>query len=290
MKARSLKLIANQTLRGLLRNFALMALVIVAACMFVLGSTFAVALNVTNVGIQLQKQVEIKAFLKEGAKDYAAIGANIKAIPGVKSATYVSKDEALKRMAEEYPDYREVIATLPSNPLPASFDVEISDPKSIREIAGAVSGISGVESVNYGQSYVEGLSSMLQVLWSFTALILVAMAFGSAIIVNNTIGITVTARRNEIDIMRLVGASDGFIRAPFVLEGMIIGLAGGLIAGLGIFFGYEGAVRWVHGMAPFVPLVTAPWARLGLLALVVLLGAALGAGAGNNATNKYLKD
>ncbi|MBP7111304.1 MAG: permease-like cell division protein FtsX, partial [Firmicutes bacterium] len=124
MKARSLKLIANQTLRGLLRNFALMALVIVAACMFVLGSTFAVALNVTNVGIQLQKQVEIKAFLKEGAKDYAAIGANIKAIPGVKSATYVSKDEALKRMAEEYPDYREVIATLPSNPLPASFDVE----------------------------------------------------------------------------------------------------------------------------------------------------------------------
>lgn len=290
MKARSFKLIANQTLRGLLRNFAFMALVIVAACMFVMGSTFAVALNVTNIGIQLQKQVEIKAFLKEGVKDYASIATNIKAIPGVKAAAYVSKDEALKRMAEEYPDYREMISTLPANPLPASFDVEISDPKSIKQIAGAIGGLNGIESVNYGQSYVEGLSSMLQVLWSFTALILVAMAFGSAIIVNNTIGITVTARRNEIDIMRLVGASDWFVRAPFVLEGMVIGITGGLIAGFGIFFGYTQAVKWVNGMAPFIPLVTAAWARYGLLALVVVLGATLGAGAGTNATNKYLRD
>ncbi|HNZ08953.1 MAG TPA: permease-like cell division protein FtsX [Bacillota bacterium] len=290
MKARSVKLIAGQTARGLFRNFALMALVVVAACMFVLGSTLAVALNVTNIGLQLQRQVEIKAFLMDGLKDYAAVGSRIKAVPGVADAIYISKEEALKRMAEDYPDYREVIKTLPDNPLPASFDVKLSDPKSVKEIAGAVGGIEGVEGVNYGQSYVEGLSSVLQVLWSFTALVLVAMVFGSSIIVNNTIGITVTARRNEIEIMKLVGASDGFIRAPFVLEGMIIGFVGSLLAGIGIIAGYEYAARWVKDMAPFVPLVDAAWAKAGLLAVVLALGAVLGAGAGRNATNRYLKD
>lgn len=290
MRVRSIKLIAQQTARGLFRNFAVMALVIVAACMFVLGSTFAVALNVTNIGLQLQKQVEIKAFLIGGLKDVDALGAKIKSVPGVKSASYVSKDEALKRMAEDYPDYREVIKTLPENPLPASFDVKLSDPESIKEIAATIGSLPGIESVNYGQSYVEGLSSMLKVLWSFTALILVAMAFGCAIIVHNTIGITVTARRGEIDIMKLVGASDGFIRAPFVLEGMVIGALGSLLAGSGLYIGYDKAAEWVHGMAPFVPIVTAPWARWGLLGMVVALGATLGAGAGRNATNKYLRD
>lgn len=290
MKARSIRLIAGQTARGLLRNFAFMALVIVAACMFVLGSTFAVALNVTNIGIQMQRQIEIKAFLAEGFKGTEALADKIKAISGVRDAIYISSDQALKDMSEDYPDYREVIKALPENPLPASFDVKLSDPKSVRQIAAAVESLDGVESVNYGQSYVEGLSRMLQVLWSFTALILVAMAFGSAIIVNNTIGITVTARKSEIEIMKLVGASDSFVRAPFVLEGMIIGTIGSALAGIGIFAGYSYALNWVHGIAPFIPLVTASWARWGLLALVLGLGAILGAGAGRNATNKYLRD
>lgn len=290
MKARSIRLIASQTARGLLRNFAFMALIIVAACMFVLGSTFAVALNVTNIGIQMQRQIEIKAFLVDGFKGTDALAAKIKEISGVRDAIYISSDQALKDMSEDYPDYREVIKSLPENPLPASFDVKLSDPKSVRQIAAAVESLDGVESVNYGQSYVEGLSRMLQVLWSFTALILVAMAFGSAIIVNNTIGITVTARKSEIEIMKLVGASDGFVRAPFVLEGMIIGVIGSALAGAGIFAGYGYAMNWVHGIAPFIPLVTAAWARWGLLALVLSLGAVLGAGAGRNATNKYLRD
>ncbi len=290
MKARSIRLIASQTARGLLRNFAFMALIIVAACMFVLGSTFAVALNVTNIGIQMQRQIEIKAFLVDGFKGTEALAGKIKAISGVRDAIYISSDQALKDMSEDYPDYREVIKSLPENPLPASFDVKLSDPKSVRQIAAAVESLDGVESVNYGQSYVEGLSRMLQVLWSFTALILVAMAFGSAIIVNNTIGITVTARKSEIEIMKLVGASDGFVRAPFVLEGMLIGVIGSGLAGIGIFAGYSYALNWVHGIAPFIPLVTAGWARWGLLAIVVALGAILGAGAGRNATNKYLRD
>jgi len=290
LKARSIRLIASQTARGLLRNFAFMALIIVAACMFVLGSTFAVALNVTNIGIQMQSQIEIKAFLVDGFKGTEALAGKIKAISGVRDAIYISSDQALKDMSEDYPDYREVIKSLPENPLPASFDVKLSDPKSVRQIAAAVESLDGVESVNYGQSYVEGLSRMLQVLWSFTALILVAMAFGSAIIVNNTIGITVTARKSEIEIMKLVGASDGFVRAPFVLEGMLIGVIGSGLAGIGIFAGYSYALNWVHGIAPFIPLVTAGWARWGLLAIVLALGAILGAGAGRNATNKYLRD
>lgn len=277
-------------MRGLLRNFAFMALVIVAACMFVLGSTFAVALNVTNIGIQMQKQIEVKAYLVEGFKNTSGLAEQIKAIPGVKDAIYISSDQALKNMSEDYPDYREVIKALPDNPLPASFDVKLSDPRSVKEIAGAVEGLEGVEGVNYGQSYVEGLSRMLQVLWSFTALILVAMAFGSAIIVNNTIGITVTARKAEIEIMRLVGASDGFVRAPFVLEGMTIGIIGSALAGLGIYAGYGYATKWVQGIAPFIPLVTSPWAKRGLFLAILALGAMLGAGAGGNATNKYLKD
>jgi len=238
----------------------------------------------------MQSQIEIKAFLVDGFKGTEALAGKIKAISGVRDAIYISSDQALKDMSEDYPDYREVIKSLPENPLPASFDVKLSDPKSVRQIAAAVESLDGVESVNYGQSYVEGLSRMLQVLWSFTALILVAMAFGSAIIVNNTIGITVTARKSEIEIMKLVGASDGFVRAPFVLEGMLIGVIGSGLAGIGIFAGYSYALNWVHGIAPFIPLVTAGWARWGLLAIVLALGAILGAGAGRNATNKYLRD
>lgn len=160
-------------------------------------------------------------------------------VQGIKSVHYVSKDQALSDLKEELKDHKEVIEGIGGNPLPASFDIKLIDRYQTGEGLGVVvdrlSDFDWVEDVQFGEEWVEKFASFLAFAKLGTITIGLFLASATLFIISNTIRLTVFARRDEIEVLRLVGASDMFIKVPFFIEGVLQGLGGGVLA-LGMLF------------------------------------------------------
>ncbi|MGE5623761.1 MAG: permease-like cell division protein FtsX, partial [Methanocella sp.] len=156
---------------------------------------------------------------------------------------------------QQYPDRPELFEIVNDNPLPDSFDVEVKNPAQVSQVAAAIEKLPGVEKVNYGKSYVDRLVAFTRTIWLVTAVGAILMAAGTLFIITNAIRLTVYARRREIEIMKLVGATDWFIRLPFIFEGLLVGLGGGAIATLAVDQTYWAIYTKAAEFLPFIPLV-----------------------------------
>jgi hypothetical protein len=209
--------------------------------LFVIGS---VLLN--RLAGDVENQVTIQAFLSDGA-DKSAVNAFQQKISGwdfVDDVTYKSKEEALESYREKMSDKNanDVVAALDgTNPLPASLVITLSDPKQVENVASMIIEDSDFKSISddtenptrsvqYGRDTVKKLLSVTYVLRFGTIVLVGLLAFIAFVFINNTIRLAISARRREIAIMRLVGASNGFIRGPFLAEGMLEALLGSLLA------------------------------------------------------------
>jgi len=209
--------------------------------LFVIGS---VLLN--RLAGDVENQVTIQAFLSDGA-DKSAVDAFQQKISGwdfVDDVTYKSKEEALESYREKMSDKNanDVVAALDgTNPLPASLVITLSDPKQVENVASMIIEDSDFKSISddtenptrsvqYGRDTVKKLLSVTYVLRFGTIVLVGLLAFIAFVFINNTIRLAISARRREIAIMRLVGASNGFIRGPFLAEGMLEALLGSLLA------------------------------------------------------------
>lgn len=262
-----------------------------------LASTFTVTLMLllfsffltTDRGLQaavgvLESKVETAAFLDDNAKvsQVLALKARIEADPAVSRVEYVDKEQALKRLqdiAERRKDF--VIANVETNPLPASLEIKLSDARQAKrlgddlraEIGGGV-----ITDVIDNPQVVDQLLTITRVLSIGGVAILAMMLFVALFVIVNTIRIAVHARRDEIEIMQLVGASDAFVRWPFILEGMLVGALGAVVA-LSLVFAAAGPVT--TAMLDFLvtlPISLGPEFAFQLAASV--LGVALLVGAG----------
>jgi cell division transport system permease protein len=262
-----------------------------------LASTFTVTLMLllfaffltTDRGLQaavsvLESKVEVALFLDDSAKvsEILALKARIEADPAVARVDYITKEQALKRL-QDIADRRKdfVLATVDGNPLPASLEVKLSDARQANrfsdelraEIGGGV-----VADVIDNPQVVDQLLTITRVLSVGGVAILAMMLFVALFVIVNTIRIAVHARRDEIEIMQLVGASDAFVRWPFILEGMLVGALGAVIA-LSVVFAASGPVT--AAMLDFLvtlPISLGPEFAAQLAASV--LGVALLVGAG----------
>jgi cell division transport system permease protein len=207
-----------------------------AAVLFVAGVNLLLLSNVrAHVG-RWKSDLRVSVYLAEGAEAAAveALAVKVAAVPGVARVDRVDKDEALRRFKASFADLAEVSAELPSNPLPASLEVTLeSGPNSratAQAVGAAVSGASAVEEVRYDQALLDRIEAVLDVArWgglSVGIIVLVAVAF----VVSGVLRLTVYARRDEIDIMHLVGAPPMLVRGPFLVAGVAQGLTGGLLA------------------------------------------------------------
>jgi len=255
-------------------------------------SVFAVfAVNLTAIGRQLQSQVQIRVFIDQSVvpDGKESLGRSIRALSGVTRVSYVSKDEALGRLRLQMGESGFFLSDLERNPLPDSFDVSVARAEDARVVADGIWKLKGVSDVIYGQKWVDNLVGALRVLWGITGIVACLALVGASLIVSNTIRLSVFARRKEIEIMKLVGATDGFILFPFVIEGLIIGIAGSCAATGLVAAGYLGLVTWMESVASFIPIIRDPiHMRLAVLGTVAF-GAVTGLAGSAISVRRYLR-
>jgi len=214
----------------------------IAFALFVVGLVVLVGLNVQAALADVGERVEIVLYLRRGTPVEAATLAmeDILAFPEVEDVGYVSEEEALRRARAELEEFQDVFEDLAQNPLPASIEVrlrpEYRDAASAQRVAERLRGFRFAEDVRYGRDWIAKLDRLRSIAAAVSLLISAAFAAASIIIIGTTIRLTVMQRSQEIAIMRLVGATSGFIRLPFLLEGAFKGALGGLLA-VGLSFG-----------------------------------------------------
>jgi len=208
----------------------------VGLALFVVGIFGLVAHNLQQALTTIEERVEIVAYLRDDARalDVTLSQDQLRGRPEVAEVRLVTKDEALRRAQADLPEFRDAFSGLEENPLPASLEIrlkeEYRDEEVIEELAHEAALYPFVEDVQYGQEWVERLF-LLRRIAGFTTLFLgLAFAAVAALIIGTAIRIAIFARRDEINIMRLVGATNGFVARPFLIEGAVTGLIGGMVA------------------------------------------------------------
>jgi cell division transport system permease protein len=219
--------------QGFWRN-SLMSLAATASMVLMLSLLSVVVILLGGLDATLkyvESEVEVVAYLKDSAtaQDVTLLTSDLKAMPQVTTVTYISKDQALKNFAARQPDVAKLVDSLPSNPLPASFEISLRDPGDYIDVATYLRGQGTVESVQDIKKTVSQMTSVINVLRTGGIAVLVIVGLTVLFIIVNTIRLAVVARSAEIEIMRLVGASDAFIRWPFIFEGAFVGLLGSAI-------------------------------------------------------------
>lgn len=199
------------------------------------------AINVNKFATNVEDMIEIKAFLKDDVTtlQQQKLESDIKAIPGVVSVEYESKEKALEKFKEQLGENKDLAKGLEeSNPLPASFIIKVDKPESVESISAKITPMDGVLRVKDGKKTVQTIAKLVRVIRYSSIVIMIILGAISVFLISNTIKLTVFARKREISIMKYIGATDWFIRWPFILEGLILGLIGGVLAAFIIENGY----------------------------------------------------
>jgi cell division transport system permease protein len=259
----------------------------VGLALLVLGLFSLAAYNLKLALSAVEERVEVVAFLREGVRavDMEAAVQTLRALPGVEEVFYVSKDQALERALTELPEIAEISGDLEVNPFPASLEVRFSpgsrNAESVEAVSLAAQALPAVEDVRYGREWVDRLFSLRRI-GAITAITLgAAFALVAALIIGTAIRIAVFARRDEISIMQLVGAKNGYIRRPFLLEGAITGLLGGLLAAL---------LTWGMYQAVYHFLFTLEWIPQAWVLGGIGAGVLFGVLASGLAVRRYLRE
>jgi cell division transport system permease protein len=200
--------------------------------LFVVGLFGTGAHNIRRVLDQIESRVEIVAYLKDDIRTDAAqlMLTEILAFPEVEGAVFVSREEALEIARRQLPELRTVFSDLDVNPLPASIEVRLypgnRNPEIVERVAQRITGYPFVEEANYGKEWVDRIFLLRRIAGATALVVGGAFAAVAILIIGTAIRMAIFARRDEIEIMRLVGATDAFIRMPFLLEGLLTGLLG----------------------------------------------------------------
>jgi cell division transport system permease protein len=215
---------------------SLLSITTIAFALFVVGLVVLVGINVRAAIDQVGERVEVVMYLRRGTPLEAATVAmeDILAFPEVADVGYVSEEEALRRARAELEEFQDVFDDLAQNPLPASIEVRLlpafRDATHVEDVAQRLRGFRFVEDVRYGRDWIAKLDRLRSIAAAVSFLISAAFVAASIIIIGTTIRLTVLQRSREIAIMRFVGATAGFIRLPFLLEGAFKGALGGVVA------------------------------------------------------------
>lgn len=264
----------------------------VAISLLVLSVILLLALNLELWAGSVESQVEVRAFLADGLKEpeKAALVEQIRAVPGVGQAVFVSKEQGLENFKKQLGDQKDILAGLDEmNPLPDTVEVKLSDPNHVQAVVAAIKPMKGVEKVSYGQGTVEKLLAFTRALRIGGAGLVVLLVVATVLTISNTIRLAVFARRREVAIMKLVGATDWFIRRPFIVEGVLLGTLGAGLALLLTSFGYRWLAEGIARNVPFLPVHSPDEVLRTLAALLIALGGVLGATGSFISLRRFLK-
>lgn len=294
MRLRTSEYFIQEVFRSLRRNrwMAFASIGTVAVSLFILGVFLTLVMNMNRLASSLESQVQISVYLKDNIKkaDRENIEDDIRRMQGIATVEYVSKDEAKERLAERLGDQKYLLDALgDKNPLPEAFEVTVMQPDFVETAAKSIEKMKGVEAAKYGQDVVQHLFDITRLIRIFGFVTMVLLAGATLFIISNTIRLTVFARRKEVAIMKYVGATDWFIRWPFLLEGIVIGFIGGVFATIALRSFYAAMASKIYSTLAFLPLLP-QYPFMNYVTIAILLsGMAIGAIGSTISLKRFLK-
>lgn len=230
--------------KGTLRNgwMTFAAISAVTITLLLVGVFALVMFNVNEISENVENDVEIQVFVTRTAEEanVEKLGENIEQIPGVASVTFSSKEDELENFRNQLGEDANAYGTVEKdNPLHDRYIVKASDPLNTETVADAVQSLANVDKVTYGQDYIDKMFAFFNGIRIGGLVLIVGLTLMAMFLISNTIKMTIFSRRREIEIMRLVGAKNSFIRWPFFIEGLLLGVFGALIPIAVIYFGYD---------------------------------------------------
>lgn len=221
---------------------------VLVACMLLIGAAVIFTVSINNMVTVVEQQNEIVAYMEEGtgAKERQEVENTLNGMQDVLSVKLVTKEEGLETLKLKDPASAVLLNNITDedNPIPDKFIIRLKNPENIELLVGAVEDIEGIEKVDASVEVARLLAEIKNAVYYAGAAIIVILILVSLVIITNTVKITVFNRRREINIMKYVGATDGFIRFPFLVEGLLIGFLAAVIAFLFLGVGYSYLLNW----------------------------------------------
>lgn len=285
----------RDALKSVVRNFSLSFASIMCTTITLILVAVAVvaAANVNNATKLIEDELTIVTYLKRDVTEEQIdnIKSEISSYKNVEEVTFKSKDEWKLEMSEYDDSFKTVLDYLDENPLMDSFVLKVNDVKKLSETSEYIKAINGVDTVKYGEGMVEQVISVFDIVQKIVVVVVIALVVVTSFLISNTIKLTIFSRRNEIEIMRLVGASNVTIKLPFLFEGFIIGLIGSIIPVCITIYGYVILYSRMHGklLSNMIMLIK-PYPFVFWVSLIVIaIGALVGMYGSIKAVRKYLK-
>lgn len=270
----------------------LASILTVVLSLFILGFFSIVVLNLNKLANTLESQVQVSVYLKDDIteEDLDDTKKILEDIEGTQSVKYITRDEAMKNFKERLGDQQFLLDALDNtNPLPNSFSVVVTAPQQVKEVADVAQTLFTVESVSYSQDIINHIFNLTHLIRIIGVALIILLLGAAVFIISNTIRLTVFARRKEIAIMKYVGATDWFIRWPFLLEGIVLGFIGGGIAAFLLIIIYDEISMEIYDAMAFFPLIPQyPFINYVMLAILIS-GIIIGAAGSIISLKRFLK-
>ena len=283
--------------KSVFRNFSLSIASI--SCITITLIIVAIALlatyNVNNITREIEGVLEIVVFVDRDATDEEVeeLGFQINALKNVNQSLteYNSKDDLAEELRNSDENMALILDTLDENPLQSSYVVSVNDVTKISDTANEIQGLDYVTSVRYGESLVNKLLNVFAIIRNGCGIVVIALVLVTAFLVGNTIKITIFSRRQEIQIMRLVGTSNSAIKMPFLIEGFVLGVIGGLIATGVSLLAYYFLFDFTNGhlFTNLAPLVNPSQIAIETMLILLIIGGLVGMFGSAMSTRKHLK-
>ena len=296
MKGTSLSYLTREGFKNIWVNrlLSLATVVVLISCLIIVGSGTLIYLNINSLLDITEGQNIVMAYVDDNADDVATqmLGVELRNLPNVANVEFVSKEDALKRQIASYGENMEILNGLPEDILPDAYKITVDDLTLFDETVEKIRGLDNVLEIQENSELAAKLANIRDAVTYISLGIVSILFFVSLFIVSNTIRITIFNRRLEISIMKAVGATNSFIRWPFVVEGVLLGVISAVIA-LGVEYGiYEIASIWLENiLGPLggkpVEFLSAIWL---ILAVFLFIGVFIGAFGSAISLNKYLKE
>lgn len=290
-----LKYFITETITNLRRNFlmTIAAVSTVTISLLLLGGVQILGLVVNNMTLNWEAKVEISAYFLDDAStgEIQSLQRQVAGYPEVEDVTFVSKDDAFEEFKTIYRNQPEFYESLPEDALPASLRIKLEDASLTEEVAARITGAPGVEDVAFGGDIIKRLLQVNSLLRTITFVMSFVLMVAAAALIANAIRIAIYARREEISIMKLVGATNWFIRIPFMLEGVTAALTGAVIAGVIVLLSDALLFSKIGEAVPFLgPVLTFSASEMGAVLLVMAgVGALVGLVGSTLALRRFLE-
>ena len=260
-------------------------------CILVFGLGLLVSAHIQSIIGSVREDVSVEAFMPDAtSQEVDALADKVESWPEVASVTTVSEEQAFAEFKDQFEDQPDLYQDLDRGVFPASVQIQLEDPDSANAVAGRLKQQGFTESnLSYPQQTIERLNAVTSyVIWGLygaTLLFLIA----SVLLISNAIRLSIFARRKEIEVMKLVGASDGFVRTPFVLEGLLQALVGASLAAFAVIWINLLFVDLSHNALPYVPISTSAVNPFSTLILLIAVGVGIGVIGSFLSVTRFLK-